>query len=830
MGKPNEPVDKPSGGNAMLAAKSALNKTMFAECSGTTAKAALPIIKSALNDLIIEHGTLRTKYNIMRNELDAALSIIRNEYVGDNTTQQQRNTIVQEMLGEGYDMSGKTFRRHRMQVMLAIRSIAGPEHLKQHQLAESLYKRYTVDPDIIHNEAREAVLDGIREVLHHLRVRNTGRYPTMDRVTQEVLLTAAMAKASNHSVATIASLLNTSVRSAHTARGRVNEMTDGTELNYTVAYEPEEKSVGEYPPDWSIAVQQMWADACRASECKSDEARNPFATPGTKLHETHRIHWIETRLSDMHASFVTLGKSQFGDVFHLGTTKMRQLKPYFCKVPGRNVCLCRYHMAFDNFHTALCRWKQTTAQRLPSDARDSVKKCPTTTPGLRALLCCTRDEGSALYKPTCCDRSCASCKTNLSSFFSGAELETGPSTIKYMKWMTVTYVTKDGRELSNGDFREAEVPIADFIAEFDLSLQTFLPHHNRAKYQDAEWKRLWENVSAVPNRVCCVMDYANSYAHEHKDEHMQEFWSTSSTTIFGCVMKIAIANLNDTFLPADERAALIFMLDEQKLPHEVIIMHALLTPNPHHDTAGVQFFFEKRLFPWLWENTTGLQDGGLFYVRSDGCGGQFKSGRHFRFIANFAQYAWARGVRLLWSHFESAHGKDLSDPECGRMKFILRCHEMRHTPMNPTMLKTSFEAYTHLSTHHCKTTRSIFEKKGKGIHSRVYYFAEYKEIPALARLAAVKTLAGACTSRSHMFNDCREPGMIEIRDLACLTCPRCVKLDFRACPNTELCGVVDYKVVELESGSTAAAPVTRDAVRQEGRKRAHDVTVSCAIL
>lgn len=60
---------------------------------------------------------------------------------------------------------------------------------------------------------------------------------------------------------------------------------------------------------------------------------------------------------------------------------------------------------------------------------------------------------------------------------------------------------------------------------------------------------------------------------------------------------------------------------------------------------------------------------------------QFKSARHFRFVSNFSDYTYTKDVRLVWSHFESCHGKDLSDPECGRLKYILYQQEMRHTTL-----------------------------------------------------------------------------------------------------------------------------------------------------
>ena len=89
-----------------------------------------------------------------------------------------------------------------------------------------------------------------------------------------------------------------------------------------------------------------------------------------------------------------------------------------------------------------------------------------------------------------------------------------------------------------------------------------MPHHENAKWLDNDWSTTWHNISRadehladgvehwwdlseedwldleVKNQVALVIDYANSYSSEHKNEHMKQFWSHSSTTILGCVMKV----------------------------------------------------------------------------------------------------------------------------------------------------------------------------------------------------------------------------------------------------------------------------------------------------
>ena len=157
-----------------------------------------------------------------------------------------------------------------------------------------------------------------------------------------------------------------------------------------------------------------------------------------------------------------------------------------------------------------------------------------------------------------------------------------------------------------------------------------------------------------------------------------------------------------------------------------------------------------------------------------------KSGRNFRFIANFHTCTdWNMQITLVWSHSESCHGKDLSDPECGRAKFVLRCHEMRHTADNPTMLKSAREQFDHLVQHHCLTRRTLKEKKGIGIYMRVYHWMPAKSIRPLSSLAEVKTLDGSITMKSPFFANCGQIGYIHVREFACLTCTWCREHKYR---------------------------------------------------
>ena len=233
-------------------------------------------------------------------------------------------------------------------------------------------------------------------------------------------------------------------------------------------------------------------------------------------------------------------------------------------------------------------------------------------------------------------------------------------TIAYQKWTEVPYHCKDGRVLSTHDFMSHTTSIQEFELDFKDCIQKFLPHHTRAQVADKEWDHLWDNVHNFPKSIACVTNFSNSYLHKHKYGHMQQFWCEVSTSLLGCVMRTPIDNLKDSYMSATEKVKLKKLLLAEGLPPLVTITHVLVTPNPHHDTSTVQHFWKEKLYPWIWENTTGLEGGNMF-VRSDNCGGQFKSARHFRFISEHSSLPHSRGMRLLWSHFESCHGKDLSE-------------------------------------------------------------------------------------------------------------------------------------------------------------------------
>ena len=571
-----------------------------------------------------------------------------------------KSKLVRELIGEGYNLadSGRSLRRHRLCVMTALEKACGEDKLKQYEVAcaiKDLFKQRTQKKEAKADISRSVILEGLEATFAIMSSRRNGsnRYTSHDRIVREALCTAIMMCKPD----------GVTINSMRAALGEVVDwqaLKNG--LEQAAAFkkgtrdlvEWDETSRGKYPVDWEKFVKECWMSTTRESERKSDEK---YCRTEKKW---YRVRWLEQKLQDVLAWMRAEGMKRFGEGFHLSSFKMKNLMPWYTRKPGRETCMCRYHMKFDHFCDALRRWKQAVSQDLTPEQTKACTTAPANAQEMRQFLQCEKVGG--LYPAECSMRHrlcCRKCANKFDSLISNAERSVRPM-INFQRWSDVPYYCKDGRVLKTFDFVDSgPCSIEDFESEFRECIIEHLPHHTRAQLADQEWDYLWNHVHEFPNSVACVTDFSNSYLHKHKYEHMQQFWCEVSSTLLGCVMRIPIDNLSDAHMPADEKARLKQLLSNEGLPPLVTITHVLVTPNPHHDTAAVQHFWKEKLYPWMWENTVGLE-GGCMFVRSDNCGGQFKSGRHFRFISEHSSLPHSKGMRLLWSHFESCHGKDLS--------------------------------------------------------------------------------------------------------------------------------------------------------------------------
>jgi hypothetical protein len=126
--------------------------------------------------------------------------------------------------------SQRTFQRAKALALGAIKQIAGRGNtLKQQQLAEALLDHYSggseeaVEGGSLEYEAHAAVISGLVETVETLKNRNGGRYPTEDRITQEVLLGSVVQNAKGSVLNAVARLLKRRPDSLRKAKNRVEK-------------------------------------------------------------------------------------------------------------------------------------------------------------------------------------------------------------------------------------------------------------------------------------------------------------------------------------------------------------------------------------------------------------------------------------------------------------------------------------------------------------------------------------------------------------------------------------------------------------------------------
>ena len=415
---------------------------------------------------------------------------------------------IAEVIGEGYSgMKSTTLKRHRRLLLHALAEIAGDDLMRQAQLASSVLKHYNDGATSVINEK---IVQGLALTIDSLRrAAGKGRLPMQHNVCMQSIVAAALAgccrqkNEADVSERLLAEILHVSWDAVADGKVRVSRFLDGTTK---LPYDANARSAGVvYPPEFEKFVDECWQVMTRRSENKKDERRNPDDHQDKKL---YRIRFLEVPLHVLLTDMCRKGERRYpGRGFHLSSTKMRERRPHYIRRPGRQTCLCRYHMASGHFHRALRKWSLQSEVVNADCACLACLQVPKSEAEFRRLLCCERQKQVDLSdrgeeppplidlsawlpcaadgrydNPQCAERQCHACKDNLSLFTCVTCRQAAP-TIKYAKWSEVPYFCKDGRKLSTHDFVTTQVSIEEFLEDFVEFNKNFLPHNQRAKFQ-----------------------------------------------------------------------------------------------------------------------------------------------------------------------------------------------------------------------------------------------------------------------------------------------------------------------------------------------------------
>jgi hypothetical protein len=295
---------------------------------------------------------------VLRRQLDLAKAELIAEHGNLQKYGAGAQQSVSDVLGEGYGgVKSTTLQRHRRLLLSSIKDIVGDDVLKQAQLAASLVRHFSAQS--VGGDTNQVIVDGLALTLESLRsAAGKGRSPTDVKIAQQSIVSAAVAACKLEpdrmqlSDTLLAKILHVSRNSVKSGKARVSKFLHG---GTSLPYNSTEKSNASkaYPEAYTEFVQKCWQSMTRASENKKDEVRNPEDHSDK---QRRRIRWVEVPLHVLRGDMIRKGEAMFGDEFHLSSTKMRDLKPFYIRRPGRQTCLCRYHLGFDHFFKALRRW------------------------------------------------------------------------------------------------------------------------------------------------------------------------------------------------------------------------------------------------------------------------------------------------------------------------------------------------------------------------------------------------------------------------------------------------------------------------------------------
>lgn len=163
------------------------------------------------------------------------------------------------------------------------------------------------------------------------------------------------------------------------------------------------------------------------------------------------------------------------------------------------------------------------------------------------------------------------------------------------------------------------------------------------------------------------------------------------------------------------------------------------------------------------------------WIWSDGCGAQFKSARQFYWF-----YTWhcRTGVQVLWSFFETGHGKGEHDGAGACIKRALRRHQLRH---DSERFRDARQVVDWCTDHMSTSAISSFPTRDARDVRRFFWCIEAGDIDTTGLDCA--TVDGTLKLHSIRSSSYCDP-TIFTRKYACF-CERCVDGGWQSCQNRE---------------------------------------------
>lgn len=370
------------------------------------------------------------------------------------------------------------------------------------------------------------------------------------------------------------------------------------------------------------------------------------------------------------------------------------------------------------------------------------------------------------------------------------------------------------------DFYTVKKPFKEFIAEMrECFDEEYVAHHEQSVWQDHDWTHQCRYFPR--GSYCSVVDYAENYSHQPKNEHQSKYFSETRSTLYPVVLTVDARDMKDIFFDkeegdgsgAAEKAKLLEAFEALDRRPVVTVTCMVITADPNHGHTQVMHIDDELLTPFVKHYF--IEAPHTHFRRSDGCGAQFKDKHMFYWMSSHKERT---GIEIDWSYFCTAHGKCWCDPEGGTFKNKFRAQELKHVPgVKETQMPLTADLTTYASKNLVWPKKNYIKEGCRGIYKRWMWELPTHGPGAVDYAEKWSWPSGYSVDKTrdiHQIRGVGVEGKFVTRDRSCHQCDACWSGDWKECKlQAEIKVVGEVWPVEMR----APTELTRRVARSETR-------------